>query len=135
MTGILIKKISLFLNKRYTKKIKPLILKQLFGFQKRNNKKPIHVDEFYMNKKIKKYLNYNYKLLDIALDELVVEHKVQINNNDSPKSVTLTEDAFDYYLNNPHPIRNWFKINLFNIISSLLGFWGAFTGTLALFIK
>ena len=135
MAGILIKKISLFLNKRYTKKIKPLILKQLFGFQKRNNKKPMYIDEFYMNKKIKKYLNYNYKLLDIALDELVIECKIKINNSDSPRSVSLTEVSFNYFLNNPHPIRNWFKINLFNIISSLLGLWGGITGTLALFIK
>lgn len=135
MIGTLIKKVTPFLNKRYIRKIKPFILKQLFDFQKQTNKKPIYIDEFYENKKIKKYLSYDYRLLDNALYELVVEHKVQINNNDSPKSVTLTDDAFDYFLNNPHPIRNWLKSNWFNILSSIFGFWGGVTGTIALFIK
>lgn len=135
MIGNFIKKYTSSLDKKYVERLKPLLLKHYFNLQKKNGKKFVCYDDFCRNKKIEKYLNYNYKLLDIALGELVIEHKIEINDSDSPKSVSLTEEAFNYFLNNPHPIKNWLKSNWFNLISCAFGFWGGITGTLALFIK
>lgn len=135
MIGNFTKKLNQKIFNKYIEKVKPLILKCIFQQQRSEQLKFIPADSFSYDKKIKPYENYDSTIISDALKELELEKKVIIKHKDSPISVSLSEETFNSFLQNKHPIKNWLKIHFFDILGFILGLWGSITGTIALFLE
>lgn len=113
------------------KKLKKIILKYTYYNKTLKGNDSIHIDTLEIATEIQPYAEYSPSLIIESINQLKNENKIVFDNNEKPTCFSLTDKTFnDLYESN-----NWLKKNIFNIVNAVIAFWGAVTGTIALFFK
>ena len=120
---------------KYVEKVKPLILESAYVERIKYGRTKHFIIALEDSSKLRPYMQLNPSVIDTALNQLENDKKIVITKDEIKSYFILTDKTFNYLSKNRHPVKEWFKNNIFNILNLVIALWGAITGTIALFFK